>query len=118
MQHDIEGEHIIPPGCNILVLIYGLHRNPAVFPDPLTFNPERFFPEQAAGRHPFAYIPFSAGPRNCIGQRFALIEEKVVLTTLLRRFKFSVNPEWPKPVASYQVILKPLDGLRLHITRR
>jgi len=63
----VSGEHTIPAGCNILILIYGMHRNPRLFPNPSEFNPERFFPEQTIGRHPYAYIPFSAGSRNCIG---------------------------------------------------
>ena len=62
-----EGPYRIPAGLDLVVSIYALHRNPRIYNDPLTFDPERFFPEQANGRHPFAYIPFSAGPRNCIG---------------------------------------------------
>ena len=58
----------VPAGSTISMHIYSLHRNEEVFPDPLVFKPERFEYEQIAGRHPFAFVPFSAGPRNCIGK--------------------------------------------------
>ena len=48
-------------------MLYGIHHNPRIYADPRTYDPERFLPERMQGRHPYAYIPFSAGPRNCIG---------------------------------------------------
>nr|ARW29619.1 P450 [Corythucha ciliata] len=83
----LKDETIIPQGANLVMIPFLIHRNPQAFPDPEVFNPERFTSDKSAERHPFSYIPFSAGPKNCIGQKYAMMELKIVLSTLLRSMK-------------------------------
>ena len=62
-------DKLIPSGTNVIMAPCLLHRDPILSPEPDTFIPERFLPENCARRHPYSYLPFSAGPRNCIGQK-------------------------------------------------
>ncbi|XP_061730010.1 cytochrome P450 4C1-like [Cydia pomonella] len=80
----ILGGYRVPAGTICQINVFDIHRDEAVYPDPERFIPERFFNGK---RHPYAYIPFSAGPRNCIGMKFAMMELKVVMCGLLRRFR-------------------------------
>ena len=69
ISEDIELDgYKIPAGTNAGLMFLSLHRNAELFSDPLTYNPERFQGDQSTGQHPFAFVPFSAGPRNCIGK--------------------------------------------------
>lgn len=58
----------VPKGVELIVMFSALHRNPDIFPNPDVFDPDRFSPEESQNRDAFAFVPFSAGPRNCIGR--------------------------------------------------
>jgi cytochrome P450 len=76
----------IPAGAIVMLSPYLAHRWETVWPDPLRFDPDRFTPEAVRDRHPFAYFPFSLGSRICVGMQFALLEARLVLALILRRF--------------------------------
>ncbi|EMP41501.1 Cytochrome P450 4F22 [Chelonia mydas] len=105
---------VLPKGNVCLISIYGTHHNPAVWPEPQVYNPHRFDPENSKNQPPLAFMPFSAGPRNCIGQNFAMAEMKVVLALTLLRFALRLDESRPvrrKP----ELILRSENGLWLHL---
>uniref|UniRef100_A0A8C6SEM0 aromatase n=1 Tax=Neogobius melanostomus TaxID=47308 RepID=A0A8C6SEM0_9GOBI len=108
----------VPKDSNVIIVTYALHRDPKYFPEPEAFRPERFLPENSVGRPAYAYVPFSAGLRNCIGQRFALMEEKVVLASILRNFTVEAcqKREDLQPVG--ELILRPENGILIKVEKR
>ncbi|XP_040594995.1 cytochrome P450 4F5 isoform X1 [Mesocricetus auratus] len=87
---------VIPKGNICIISIFGIHHNPSVWPDPEVYDPFRFDPENPQKRSPLAFIPFSAGPRNCIGQTFAMAEMKVALALTLLRFRILPDDKEPR----------------------
>ena len=87
---EIEG-HMIPKGMTVVFQVPSIHHHPDTWENPLEYNPLRFHPSNAEGRDPYAFIPFSAGYRNCIGQNFALNEEKMVIASLINLFNITLD---------------------------
>ncbi|CAH1107621.1 unnamed protein product [Psylliodes chrysocephalus] len=79
-------DYLIPERCSIIISIYNIHRDKRYWEKPLEFYPEHFLPEAVRKRHPYAFIPFSAGPRGCIGKPYAYMALKIVLVTILKNF--------------------------------
>jgi cytochrome P450 family 4 len=77
-----EDSRRIAKGTVATVFIYQIHRDPTHYPDPEKFLPKRFLPENSVNRHLYAYLPFSTGKCNCVGQRFTTLEEKILLAHL------------------------------------
>ncbi|XP_055934501.1 cytochrome P450 4V2-like isoform X2 [Argiope bruennichi] len=110
--------YTLPKGSTCLIMSYHLHRDEDVFPNAEVFDPDRFLPENSANRHHYSYVPFSAGLRNCIGQRFATMESKVVVSSLLRKFTIESLDSRDTVLPSLKIHLKPSGPIRLRIRPR
>ncbi|XP_073830963.1 probable cytochrome P450 4s3 [Musca autumnalis] len=110
------GKLTLPKGCNISILSYLAHRDENIFPEPEKFDPTRFL-EKDKNLHPFSFVAFSAGPRNCIGQKFAMLELKCTLSYLLRNFEFLPAKNFtPNPLP--ELVLKSGNGIRIRLKSR
>ncbi|NXW68933.1 CP4B1 protein, partial [Hirundo rustica] len=106
----------LPAGCQVGLSVFGIHRNREVWKDPEVYDPQRFSPENSAQRHSHAFLPFSAGSRNCIGQQFAMNEMKVALALTLRRFELYPDPS-KFPIMVPQIVLRSSNGIHLHLKK-
>ncbi|MEZ4869522.1 MAG: cytochrome P450 [Caldilineaceae bacterium] len=115
--HDIElAGHPIAQGSTITVATYVMQRDPKLYPDPTRFDPERFTPENEAKLPRFAYLPFGGGPRVCIGNSFAMLEARLILTTVLQRVH--LLPPTTAVRAEQLFTLRPKGGLPMQVQRR
>jgi cytochrome P450 len=113
---DIDG-YQVRAGDVVLPFFWATHRNAAFWPDAEAFDPDRFTPERSANRHSWSFIPFSGGPRTCIGNMFALVESSILVAQLLTRFDVEVLPcAGVKPIA--MVTLRPSEPVRVVLRRR
>jgi len=108
---------MIPKGTTIIVNIFGMGRNAKIWKDPEVFDPERFEPENFSRLRPFSYLPFSAGPRNCIGQKFAMNEIKSTVSKVLRHFEIIAEPGF-EPTLKADLVLKSSNGIKLRLKTR
>ncbi|CAH1108891.1 unnamed protein product [Psylliodes chrysocephalus] len=117
VNEDFEWENsTFPKGQNLLIIPYMAQRNAKYYPKPLEFNPERFL--EIDGTNPYRYVPFSAGPRNCIGQKFAMLEMKSTLSKVLRSFELlPSNPHQELKLAP-EIILVSKSGIHISLKKR
>ncbi len=108
------GGYSFPKGAEFVMSPWVIHRDRRNFDDPEAFNPERWEGDLARRLPRFAYFPFGGGPRVCIGNRFAMMEAKLVLAVVARRFRFEVTPE-TKLTLLPSVTLRPRHGIRLRL---
>ena len=105
------------PGDLVSIWPWLIHRHRKLWNDPDAFDPERFSPTQEDERHRFQYIPFGAGPRTCVGARFAMAEGLTILACWLAKWRFSPMPGRDVQVSG-MVTLRPKGGLPVNIERR
>jgi cytochrome P450 len=111
------GQYLIPAGTVLIVPLYAVHHHASLWCEPQVFNPDRFGPELTRARHRYAYMPFGAGPRVCIGNAFAVMEAVAILAVLLQKTRLAaIDPQAPKPVM--KVTLRPDRSLNMRLVAR
>ncbi|XP_018565944.1 cytochrome P450 4C1-like [Anoplophora glabripennis] len=113
------GTCTLPKGSSALISSLNIHRDPKYWPEPLKFDPDRFLPEEIAKRHPCCYIPFSYGPRNCIGNRYAMMSLKTIAATTVRKYRMFTGYKSVEDIEMMvKVIVKPTKGYKVYLEQR
>jgi cytochrome P450 family 3 subfamily A len=145
VDDDVIGRYQIPAGTRVIVPIIAIHQNAELWPQPTAFRPERFetsppHPYAGLGAPPlpakilvasrecvdaFLLLPsspppqgFINGPRACLGQHFALLESKIVLSRLVQKFRFEACPKTSGDKHPYKIPICPIDGIHVLVTPR
>ncbi|XP_049819229.1 probable cytochrome P450 4aa1 isoform X2 [Aethina tumida] len=113
----IDKDNCLPVGSNVFICPFVTHRLPHVFKDPHVFNPDRFSSEGTAKMHPYAFLPFGLGQRQCIGYKYAYLELKTILSIFLRSYHVSLAED-SEVSLKYRVTLRIKGGVKLHIEPR
>ncbi|XP_012279963.1 cytochrome P450 4g15 [Orussus abietinus] len=114
----VSASYVLPAGCTVIIPQYQIHRLPEYYSNPTVFDPDNFLPEKMQQRHYYAYIPFSAGPRSCVGRKYAMLKLKVLLSTVLRNYRIKSNVTEEEFQLKVDIILKRTDGFRIMIEPR
>ena len=117
IEADVLGGYPVAAGTNVLLPLYLLHRHPRFWKDPEGFDPERFAPEHESQRPRFAYMPFAAGPRHCIGETFALYEMQMHLYKVARHYRLRYVPDKPLELEA-QINLRTRHPLHVRLEAR
>ncbi|GMR62062.1 hypothetical protein PMAYCL1PPCAC_32257 [Pristionchus mayeri] len=112
------GKYLLPKGSEIFIAPHIIHHNPDVYPEPWKFDPDRFLPDNVIERNPYDFIPFSAGPRNCLGQKFAMHEMKIIMSHAVRNFVFTTEHDILDQECKVEVMCKPSLGCHLKVEKR
>ncbi|KAH8303883.1 hypothetical protein KR018_008311 [Drosophila ironensis] len=121
LQEDLKlssGNYVIPRGATVTVATVLLHRNPNVYDNPNVFDPDNFLPERQANRHYYAFVPFSAGPRSCVGRKYAMLKLKILLSTILRNYRVYSDLSESDFKLQADIILKREEGFRIRLQPR
>ncbi|HEY0320787.1 MAG TPA: cytochrome P450 [Pyrinomonadaceae bacterium] len=111
------GGYYVPANTEIFICPYITHRHPEFWDNPEDFDPERFSPEAASARPHYAYFPFGGGPRQCIGNSFAMMEAQVIIATVAQNYRLELVPGYTvEPEAS--VTLRPRYGIMMKLRQR
>ncbi|XP_076456167.1 cytochrome P450 3A4-like [Babylonia areolata] len=114
----VKGLHI-PAGMNIHANIWALHHDPCFWNQPEVFDPERFSPKNREQIQPFTFLPFGAGPRKCIGMRFAMMETKLAMVRVLQSFSFSLEDGHKAPMELIaRGAIVPKHEVNIRVTKR
>ncbi|XP_018400294.1 PREDICTED: cytochrome P450 4g15-like [Cyphomyrmex costatus] len=114
----VTGDYVLPKSSTVMIIQFITHRLEKYYPNPTVFNPDNFLPENMQKRHYYAYIPFSAGPRSCVGRKYAMLKLKVLLSTILRNYRIISETSDNDFHLRADIILKRQDGFKIKIEPR